>query len=90
MVKHAGEGLRFHDLRRCYATWLISDGVPVNDVAGLLEHGQTSTTLNHYTHPSRERNSRARAVFADFSLTASSGNEAVAVPAGLDVERPGT
>ncbi|XVQ85046.1 tyrosine-type recombinase/integrase [Microbispora siamensis] len=89
MPKHAGEGLRFHDLRHCYATWLISDGVPVNDVAGLLGHGRTSTTLNRYTHPSRERNSRARAVFAYFSPTASSGNEAVAVPTGLDGERPG-
>ncbi|ETK30968.1 tyrosine-type recombinase/integrase [Microbispora sp. ATCC PTA-5024] len=72
VAKHAGEGLRFHDLRHCYATWLISDGVPVNDVAGLLGHGQTSTTLNRYTHPSRERNSRARAVFADFPLIADS------------------
>ncbi|MEU7883896.1 hypothetical protein AB0B54_00165 [Microbispora bryophytorum] len=21
-------GLRFHDLRRCYATWIVSDSVP--------------------------------------------------------------
>ena len=30
-TKAAG-GLRFHDLRHCYATWLVSGGVPVNVV----------------------------------------------------------
>ncbi|KAB8184696.1 tyrosine-type recombinase/integrase [Microbispora catharanthi] len=69
VAKHAAEGLRFHDLRHCYATWLVSDGVPVNDVARLLGHEQMSTTLNRYTHSSRDRYGRARAVFADFSLT---------------------
>lgn len=69
VAKHAAEGLRFHDLRHCYATWLVSDGVPVNDVARLLGHEQISTTLNRYTHSSRDRYGRARAVFADFSLT---------------------
>ncbi|MEV4838588.1 site-specific integrase [Nonomuraea sp. NPDC049486] len=69
VAQHAGEGLRFHDLRHCYATWLVSSGVPVNDVAGLIGHEQISTTLNRYTHASRDRNSRARAAFADFSLT---------------------
>ncbi|MER6171154.1 site-specific integrase [Streptosporangium sp. NPDC001681] len=68
LAQHAGEGLRFHDLRHCYATWLVSEGVPVNDVAGLIGHEQISTTLNRYTHASRDRNNRARAVFADFSL----------------------
>ncbi|GII65371.1 hypothetical protein Skr01_54560 [Sphaerisporangium krabiense] len=69
VARHAGESLRFHDLRHCYATWLVSDGVPVNDVAGLVGHERISTTLNRYTHASRDRNDRARAVFADFSLT---------------------
>ncbi|MGV9328183.1 tyrosine-type recombinase/integrase [Streptosporangium sandarakinum] len=57
-----------HDLRHCYATWLASEGVPVNDVAGLIGHEQISATLNRYTHASRDRGNRARAVFADFSL----------------------
>jgi hypothetical protein len=75
VAQHAGEGLRFHDLRHCYATWLVSDGVPVNDVAGLIGHEQISTTLNRYTHASRDRNSRARAVFADFSMATSSTHQ---------------
>lgn len=53
-------------MRHCYATWFVSEGVPVNDVAGLMGQEQISTTLNRYTHASRDRNGRARAVFADF------------------------
>ncbi|MFI7444504.1 tyrosine-type recombinase/integrase [Nonomuraea indica] len=54
-------------MRHCYATWLVSEGVPVNDVADLMGHEQISTTLNGYTHASRDRDGRARAVFADIS-----------------------
>lgn len=42
--------LRFHDVRHPYATWLVSDGVPINDVAKVMGHEQTSATLNRYTH----------------------------------------
>jgi integrase len=33
-----------------YATWLVSDGVPINVVSRLMGHEQISTTLNRYTH----------------------------------------
>ncbi|MEV4724601.1 tyrosine-type recombinase/integrase [Micromonospora humida] len=33
-----------------YATWLASDGVPVNDVATVMGHEQTSTTPSRYPH----------------------------------------
>jgi len=52
LVKVIPGGLRFHDLRHSYATWLISDGVPVNDVQQVMGHEQASTTLNRYTHAS--------------------------------------
>lgn len=48
-VKASG-GLRFHDLRHSYATWLVADGVPVNVVQLVMGHEQASTTLNRYTH----------------------------------------
>ncbi|MGH3628427.1 MAG: site-specific integrase, partial [Sciscionella sp.] len=44
------DALHFHDLRHCYATWLVSRGVPVNVVQKVLGHQQASTTLNRYTH----------------------------------------
>lgn len=60
--------LRFHDLLHSYATWLVSDGVPINDVAKVMGHEQTSTTLNRYTHSTAERDRRVLAAFAAFSL----------------------
>jgi integrase len=55
VARYAAGGVRFHDLRHSYATWLISDGVPINDVAAAMGHEQVSTTLNRYTHPSADR-----------------------------------
>jgi integrase len=43
-------GLRFHDLRHSYATWLVTEGAPVNVVRKVMGHEQTSTTLDMYTH----------------------------------------
>lgn len=65
-------GMRFHDLRHCYATWLVSDGVPINEVQRLLGHEQASTTLDRYSHPTRGHDAHVRGVFAapaDFLLT---------------------
>jgi integrase len=42
-------GLRFHDLRRSYATWLVDDGVPPNMVARVMGHEKITTTLQLYT-----------------------------------------
>lgn len=61
--------LRFHDLRHCYATWLVSDGTPINLVQAVMGHEQASTTLDRYTHTPRGYGDRIRSVFADFSLT---------------------
>jgi integrase len=69
VARNAGSSLRFHDLRHSYATWLISRGVPVNDVARVLGHSQITTTLNRYTHVLPNPESRIRSVFDDFSLT---------------------
>jgi integrase len=46
--------LRYHDLRHSYATWLVSDGVPINVVSRLMGHEQITTTLNRYTHDARD------------------------------------
>jgi integrase len=70
VVTHAENGLRFHDLRHSYATWLVSSGVPVNEVARVIGHSRASTTLNRYTHVfGATRDDRVRGALADFSLT---------------------
>ena len=55
----------FHDLRHSYATWLVSDGVPVNVVQRLMGHENASTTLNRYVHAPRDYDERVRRLFDD-------------------------
>jgi integrase len=74
VAEHAVGGLHFHGLRHSYATWLVSDGVPINVASRLLGHEQMSTTLNRYTHEARDYDDlRVRAVLnradVDDSLT---------------------
>ncbi|WP_214367447.1 tyrosine-type recombinase/integrase [Pseudonocardia sp. H11422] len=47
--RHQAGGLRFHDLRHSYATWLVDDGVPPNTVQWVMGHERSSTTLDLYT-----------------------------------------
>lgn len=52
-------------LRHSYATWLVSRGLPVNDVQRVMGHENAATTLGLYTHPSGRANERVRNAFAD-------------------------
>ncbi|HYJ70338.1 MAG TPA: tyrosine-type recombinase/integrase [Nocardioidaceae bacterium] len=49
VVRNDTRGLRFHDLRHSYATWLVHTGVPINDAQRLLGHSPLSTRLDLYT-----------------------------------------
>src|SRR4029079_19010159 len=49
VARRQASGLRFHDLRHSYATWLVDDGVPPNMVQRVLGHERSSTTLDLYT-----------------------------------------
>jgi integrase len=72
VAQHARGGLRFHDLRHSSATWLVSDGLPVNVVQRVIGHEQGSTTLNLYGHASEDHEDAVRAAFsgsADHPLT---------------------
>lgn len=63
-IKAVG-GMRFHDLRHAYATWLVTDGVPINVVQRVMGHEQASTTLNRYTHTPDDYADRVLAAFGD-------------------------
>jgi integrase len=41
---------RLHDARHTAATWLITEGVDISTVGGILGHAAASTTLNIYSH----------------------------------------
>jgi len=49
VAARAGGGLRYHDLRHWYATWLVDDGVPPNMVQRVMDHENMTTTLQIYT-----------------------------------------
>jgi hypothetical protein len=49
VARNQAGGLRFHDLRHSYATWLVDDGVPPNMVQRVMGHERSSTTFGLYT-----------------------------------------
>jgi len=62
LAAHAGDCLRFHDLRHSYATWLVDDGVPVNMVQRVMGHERSSTTLDLYTRRTDDQERILRAL----------------------------
>lgn len=46
--------IRLHELRHTYATIALQGNVPIPDISRVLGHAKTSTTLNFYSHPSKE------------------------------------
>lgn len=44
------QGVRLHDLRHGFASWLLAEGVPITEVAGLLGHGSPAVTARIYSH----------------------------------------
>jgi integrase len=49
-VKLRTVGIGMHSLRHSFASALITNGAPINEVQTLLGHKHASTTLNVYTH----------------------------------------
>jgi hypothetical protein len=41
---------RFHDLRHCYATWLVSEGVPVDVVQAVMGQFSAFTADHPWRH----------------------------------------
>ncbi|WP_406038750.1 hypothetical protein OG799_26660 [Micromonospora sp. NBC_00898] len=46
-----------------YATWLVTDGVPINLVQRVMGHEQASTRLNRYTRTPADYAARVLAAF---------------------------
>lgn len=75
VVKHQAGGLRFHDLRHSYATWLVDDGVPPNMVQRVMGHERSSTTMDLYTRRTNDADRVLRALNDD---DGENGNEGAA------------
>jgi integrase len=67
VARHAGEALRFHDLRHSYATWLVDDEVPPNMVQRVMGHEHVSTTLQLYVRRTEHHDRIRRALGASIS-----------------------
>ena len=48
VARHEFGGLRFHDLRHSYGTWLADDGLPVHKIAKVMGHENIATTMQLY------------------------------------------
>jgi integrase len=68
VAQNASGGLRFHDLRHSYASWLITSGVPVPDVQRVMGHENPTTTLAIYIHVQAGLENRVLDALAAFSL----------------------
>ena len=56
ILKDAGlEHLRFHDLRRTFATLALQNGVDIKTVSAMLGHYDAGFTLRTYTHTTRQK-----------------------------------
>lgn len=86
VARHAGEALRFHDLRHSYATWLVDDEVPPNMVQRVMGHEHVSTTLQLYVrrteHHDRIRKALGSAIPATDDPDDDDGTTDALVPIG--------
>ena len=76
--------LHFHALRHFCASWMISNGIPVTDVARLLGHSHFDKTLQVYAHAMLDVSGQHDAIEAMSTRLLSR------VPAALLVDPPGT
>ncbi|NKQ53310.1 site-specific integrase [Amycolatopsis sp. K13G38] len=54
VARHQAGGIRFHDLRHSYGTWLADDGVPPNKLQKVMGHESVTTTLKFYVRKTED------------------------------------
>jgi integrase len=76
------EDLRFHDLRHCYASWLIQNGADLVTVRDLLGHSTIQITADLYSHllTAHLREAVKRLPAGEKSVTIRSQRKATAKP----------
>ena len=67
ILKDAGlPHIRFHDLRRTFATLALQNGVDVKTVSSMLGHYDAGFTLRTYTHATRQKQNEAAQTMGNF------------------------
>ena len=68
LLKQAGieEHVRFHDLRRTFATMALQNGVDIKTVSGMLGHYSAGFTLDTYTHVTSDMQKTASGIVGGF------------------------
>lgn len=80
-TKDLPQTLRFHDLRHCHATWLLSSGVNVKVVSERLGHASIRITLDTYAHAIKTMQDTAIAALDGYNLNSPSPNSPIHIPA---------
>ncbi len=78
--RHHLPQLTLHGLRHTAATVMIEAGVPLRAVSEHLGHGQTSTTVNIYTHTTQASRALAGVALQNAVIHNSPGEETCSVP----------
>lgn len=55
-------GVRFHDLRDMFGTWLADDGMEPHKIAVVIGHENATTTMQYYVRPTRDYESVRRSM----------------------------
>ncbi len=80
VAANAHGGLRFHDLRHSYASWLITSGVPIADAQKVMGHESAQTLLGIYTHVQNGARDRIIGALAAFSLPLEPDSDSASEP----------
>lgn len=74
-LKRAGiKGVRFHDLRHTFASWLVMEGVDLTTVCRLMGHSTIEITMK-YAHLSPDHRRRAVELLGQFFVNGNLGND---------------
>ena len=67
LLRRAGlPSIRFHDLRRTFATHALTSGVDAKTLSGILGHTNASFTLDTYTHVTSDMQKTASGIVGGF------------------------
>jgi len=65
VARNESGGVRFHDLRDMFGTWLADDGLPPHKLAVVIGHENATTTMQYYVRRSEDHDAVRRSLGDD-------------------------